>query len=535
MKVDVKSDCRGWQVEKVVDRIFKDRGIRDPDHFLHPQVGDMLPLEDLENIDQAAEIVNHAIENGCRFGLLADVDLDGITAATIIYRYLTKLGADITPFINHGKAHGLQKNDLEKYKEFNVLIIVDSLDATAFLYEDVQKNSNITDIIVLDHHAINPKVPYDKWVTLVSSQRNYGNTALSGAGVCMKFVLYMDDILGLDYADEYYDLAASGLCADMMNMTAPENRFIMNEGLKTINNPAIQKLAGGFGWDSKSIQFSLAPAVNASNRLDKNEDAMMAFISDDNKEVLSHVRVLKKCKEQQNSEIDKMMPDIKEQCEKQLDKKMIVVFIQTDLGIAGLLGNKLLSRYKRPIVVLKDEGEWLCGSMRAIGVEDFRKMINESNLGNSFGHELAASCNVKKENIQNFIDYMEEHLPDVGAFEESIEADVWADAKSIDRYYIDRIQELNKISGTGFKPIKVYIDGITDFEVTDMSQGKHLVIKLSDSELTLIQWNFDGDWDYYEDAAMMGDELECVCELQASFIGRNFMLQGICDWIGVKE
>ena len=105
MKVNVKSDCRGWGVERVVNQIFKDRNIKDPQHFLNPTIDDMLPLEDLENIDKAAEIVINAIENNCKIGLLADVDLDGITSGTIIYRYLNKLGGHITPFINHGKAN----------------------------------------------------------------------------------------------------------------------------------------------------------------------------------------------------------------------------------------------------------------------------------------------------------------------------------------------------------------------------------------------------------------------------------------------
>ncbi len=519
---------------ETVQQIFNDRGVKDGYRFLHPSVDDLLPLDDFTNIEEAADIVINAVQNGCKIGLLLDVDLDGITSGAIIYRYLKQLNADITPFINHGKAHGLQKNDIDKFKAFEVLIIVDSLDPTAYLYEDIQKNSNITDIVVLDHHAINSKIPYDKWITLVSSQRDYGNPGLSGAGVCWKFVKYLDSILNLDYADDLADLAAAGIIADMMDMSVLENRYIASKGLEAVRNPAINKIVGGFGWDSKAVSFSLAPVVNASNRLDKNEDAMMAFLVDDNAEVLKHVRVMKKCKDQQNEEIDAMMPDVETQCQKQLDKKMMVVFIESDYGIAGLLANKLMSKYKRPILVLKEEEKMFRGSMRAIGVQDFRKMLNDSGLARSFGHELAASCDVWKEDLDSLIKYMDRHLPDIDKYEEHLDADIWVNLSDINRDYINKIKELNRISGNGFKPIKVYIDGITDYEVTDMSKGKHLVIRPDDSDLTLIQWNFSGDWEYFKDAALMGDELECVCELQCGFIGRTFMLQGICDYVGVK-
>ena len=535
MKVNIKSDCRGWDVRDVVEQIFEDRGIDDPEHFLNPTEDDMLPLEDLKNIKEASDLVLLNVSFGRKIGLLSDVDLDGITSAAIIYRYLTELGADVEVFINQGKAHGLQAFDLEKYKKCQLFIIVDSLDSGIENYRDVLTDSEITDILVLDHHAIDPDIPYDDYITLVSSQRDYGNPQLSGAGVCMKFVLYLDKVQGTDYAENLWDLSASGIIGDMMDVTVPENRYICSRGLEGINNLAIKKIAGGFGWDSKAVAFSLAPVVNASNRLNKNEYALDAFLTDDNKSVLADIRVLKKCKEQQNVEVDSLMDDIEKQISTQLDKKMLVVFIDTEFGIGGLIGNKALERYKRPILILKRNENGICsGSMRA-GVDDFRQMIIDSGLAKASGHELASGVLIKEENIPLLVDYMQEHLPDIGTFEETIDADIWINAEDVDRYFIDEIQRLNRISGTGFSSIRAYIDGITDYHVTDMSNGKHLVIELGNSTLKLIQWNFKGDWEVFEDAEMLCDELECVVELQSGFLGKNFWLQGIVQWIGVKN
>lgn len=537
MKVNVKSDVRGWQVEDVVDRIFKDRGIDDPEHFLNPTEDDLLPLTDLKNIEKAGRLVLAHVQSGCGICILADTDSDGCTSGAIIYRYLRHLGADPVLFINHGKAHGLQPDDLDKYKVFNLVIIVDSLDATTNNYEEIQDktSSDVMDVIVLDHHIINPEVPYDKWVTLVSSQRDYGNPQLSGAGVCWKFCKYLDSILDDDFADTLVDLSCTGIISDMMDMSVPENRYIAYQGFNNLNNPVLKKLSGGFGFDAKCVAFSVAPVINACVRIDKNEYAMRAFIEDDNDKILSNLKVLKQCKEKQNDEINALMEDVVKQCESQLDKKMMVAFIKTELGVAGLIANKLLERYKRPIVILKEDGDRYKGSMRAIGVDDFQSMINESGLASSFGHSLAASCDIKKSNLQKFIDYMEYALPEVGSFEETIEADIWCDTKDVDREYIGYIQMLNKISGTGFPAVKVYLNGITDYEIDSMSQGKHLVIHIANSDLTLIQWNFNGDWEELEDASMFEYELECVCELQSGFIGRKFMLQGILNWLHIKE
>lgn len=534
MKINVKSDCRGMSVEDTIEQIFEDRGIEDSWHFMHPTEDDLLPLDALKNITRAAEILILHVEFGNKIGILFDTDCDGITSGSIMYRYLKHLGVEPVTFINHGKAHGLQSDDLEKYKDCRLLIIVDSLDSTIDNYVNVQKNSDITDVIVLDHHAINPDIPYDDWVTLVSSQRDYGNPQLSGAGVVWKFCKYLDSLRNDNFANSLVDLATAGIVADMMDMTSMENRYIASEGFKEVNNLALKKIGGGFEWNAKAVAFSVAPIVNASNRLDENQEAMQAFISDDNSDILSHIRVLKKCKENQNKEVDKLMPTIQSQIDKQLDRKSLWIQIKTPYGIGGLIANRLLEQYKRPIIIVQDCGDVYAGSMRGIGIDDFRQFINDSGLATSNGHELAAGISVPKENRKAFVDYLEKNLPDVGAYEESIDADIQVDVNDIDRNYIDELQKVNKISGTGFQPIKVYVDGITDFHVTDMSGGKHLVIELEDSNLKLIKWNFSDDWEKFQDAELFCDELEAVIQLQSGFIGRTFMLQGIIDYIGVK-
>ena len=535
MKINVKSDCRGMEVNEVVEKILEDRGIEDEYRFLNPSVDDMLPLTDLKNVDEAWDIICHAINDYRNIALSWDPDLDGLTSGTIMYKYLSNFGANVTNFINDGKDHGLNKNDLDKYKQYDLLIIVDSLDNTIDNYKKVQENSNIKNVIVLDHHAINPDIPYDDYVTLISSQRDYGNTELSGAGVVWKFCKYADSIERTNYADNLVDLAGAGLVGDMSSMIAPENRYIVNECLKEIKNPTIKKIVGGFGWDSKAIAFSIAPLVNASMRMNKNQIAMDAFMTNDNTTLLADLRVLKKCKEAQNQEVQDLMADIEEQIKPQLDKKMLVVMIDTEHNVSGLVGNILLDKYKRPILIVKDTGTHYVGSMRAVGVDDFMGMINESGLGKAMGHELAAGVDIPKDNLSALIEYMELVLPDVGAYEETIDADVWVNACDIDRYYIDEIQKLNKISGTGFPSIRVYLSGIQGYHVTDMSQGKHLVIELPDTALKLIQWNFKGSWDEFEEDELFDFPLEAVVQLQSGWLGKNFWLQGIIDYIGVED
>lgn len=527
----VLNDCRQMYEDEVFEVILKQRGIADPEHFFNPTEDDLFPLDNLYRIDEAFDRLDKAIKEDEKIAILFDTDLDGTASGAIITRYLRNFTNNIETYIDEGKQHGLIGQDIEKFFDIDLLIVVDSLDKNELQYKKLYENK--TDVIILDHHAIKESVPYDDYSILVSSQRKYSNPQLSGAGVTWKFCKYMDEQYLTGYADELVDLAACGLVGDMMDMTVMENRYIVSKGLSKINNPAIKKIVGGFEFNSTAISFSVAPIINASNRIGKNDIAMKAFIEDDNKTLLKYMRELKKCRVLQNEEVDRILPAAINSCEEQKDKKMIVVFIDTDYGISGLLGNKLLEIYQRPILILKDCGDTYKGSMRATGVDDFRKICNESGLAKADGHELASGIEIKKELLNEFTIYIEETLPELKD-DSTTNIDIQLDISDITRKMVDLIKRFDRISGTNFPSVKVYIDNIYDYEIGNMSDYKHLTIKPNDY-LLIIKWNYNGSFEEMEDHSLVNDELRVVGTIDSGFLGRKFVLKVICDEIEEVE
>lgn len=527
----VLNDCRQMYEDEVFEVILKQRGIADPEHFFNPTEDDLFPLDNLYRIDEAFDRLDKAIKEDEKIAILFDTDLDGTASGAIITRYLRNFTNNIETYIDEGKQHGLIGQDIEKFFDVDLLIVVDSLDKNEHQYKKLYENK--TDVIILDHHAIKESVQYDDYSILVSSQRKYNNPQLSGAGVTWKFCKYMDEQYLTDYADELADLAACGLVGDMMDMTVMENRYIVSKGLSKIYNPAIKKIVGGFEFNSTAISFSVAPIINASNRIGKNDIAMKAFIEDDNKTLLKYMRELKKCRELQNEEVDRILPEAIKSCEDQIDKKMIVIFIETDYGISGLLGNKLLEKYQRPILILKDCGDTYKGSMRATGVADFRKICNESGLAKADGHELASGVEIKKELLNEFTIYIEETLPELN--NDSItNVDIQLDISDVTRKMVDLIKRIDRISGTNFPSVKVYIDNIYDYEIGNMSDYKHLTIKPNDY-LLIIKWNYNGSFEEMEDHSLVNDELRVVGTIDSGFLGRKFVLKVVCDEIEEVE
>lgn len=527
-KYNILNDCRGLFEDEVFEIIMQERGIDDPEHFLNPTEDDLLPLDDLKNIDKAYRLLVDAVYKDKRIAVHFDTDTDGITSGAIMTRYLKNMTENpVDVYINRGKQHGLTNQDIAKFYGYDLLIVVDSLDKDETQYKDLKETG--VDVIVLDHHAIDPDVPYDNYCTLVSSQREYENPQLSGAGVVWKFCKYIDEQNGTDYADDLVDLAGVGLIADMMNMRVMENRYIVSEALKEIRNPAIKKIIGGFEFNSTAVAFSIAPLVNAANRMDQNEIALNAFLEDDNKKLRGYIKQLKQCKEDQNEEVAQLMPMIAEQCEAQSDKKMITTFIDTDYGISGLIGNKLLEKYQKPILVLKKNEDTYAGSMRAVGVKDFRQMCNNSQLAEANGHELASGIEIPRKNFAEFTSYIEETLPDKPE-DTTIDVDIMLDISDITRKMVDMIKKIDRISGQGFKPVRVYIEEIDDYDIGQMSNYKHLVLKpCNNDKLWIIKWNYDGSFEDMEDHSMMNDEFCAVTTLDCGFFGRKFVLKAVCD------
>ena len=530
-----KIDGRGRFVQDIVNDIFEDRGIDDQEHFLNPTEADLLPLDALPNIERAYEKVMYAVVNGYKICVMADVDTDGICSGAIMYRYLMDLGADVYVVINDGKRHGLIDTDLSRFDEADFIIIVDSLDEDTSQYERL--NAKGKNVIILDHHTVNPNIPYEKYATLVTSQTGYPNEFLSGAGVTWKFCKYIDDQNGLDFADQYVDLAGIGIVADMMDMREMENRYIVSQALKHLHNPACKKIIGSFEFNSRGIGFSIAPLINAANRMNKNDDALYAFITDENKEILEHIRVLRWCKEEQNKKVEEIMKQIQPQIDAQIEDKFFAVFTQSGASLSGLIATAISAKYQKPTIVLRkqedEEGDmYYKGSIRASDI-DFAGIINDTGLALAIGHPQSAGITIYSGDYDSFIDKLISSLDKTEVVRYK-EADVEITIDQLSSDFIDKIHALDLISGKGFPAVTFLVQDIDTYEVGQMSNFKHLDLDLGDG-VEVIEWNTKADFEELSDKAIMNEPLSVIGTLEAGFLRRKFVKKIIAEEIAYAE
>lgn len=517
----IQADGRNLDNSEIISAIFNNRGIDDIGSFLRPNENDLIPFEELQNINKAFDVVSKGINHNDRFLIFADVDVDGCTSGAIMYRYLYNFTNNIDITINQGKEHGVKGYDIKNCNA-DIIIIADSINENECYQKFINAGKKV---VVLDHHIIPDNFRTD--VILVSSANNYKNPELSGAGVVWKFCKYFDYMTLNDYADNLTDLATCGLIADMVDITTPENRYICSEGFKKIHNKGIQKINGSYKFDSQSVSFGIAPLINAAQRMNLNETALNLFLTDDESEIKTAIKTLKNAKEEQNEIVFSLMGNITEQAESQIDNKVMFFIIDTDASISGLIGNKLISIYQRPIIVLKETEEGYAGSARGFGVDDFKFVVDSTELAWTGGHENAFGISIDRSNFRPFKTEINEILADF-EFEVKQEADIQLDLIQITTELIDSFKTINLISGTGFKPLTVMVSDITNYRVGNMSGGKHL--KIVTDDITLIKWNFNGDWDEFD-----GRPISVIGGLNSSFFGRTFTKQIIMDDYIVKD
>lgn len=426
--------------------ILKHRGITDINKFLYPAADCLQDWHDLDNIDQALDMVLWNRDK--KIGIIVDCDVDGYTSAAILTQYLRKNlhCGDIKFYMHEGKQHGLE----DKYQEIidgekiNLLIIPDA-GTNDYEYVEKLKEYEIP-VVILDHHLLEGEISDNCVVVNNQISPNYHNKDLSGAGVVYQFIRGLDFRLGLSDAPNYIDLAALGVCADMMSALSIENQYLWREGFSHINNYFFQVLCEKQSYSMKNrvnpttVAFYIVPMINAMIRVGTREEKERLFLAftDGHYQVPSQKRgakgtmeevAVESCRECVNakSHQDKKKKEVAEALEIKIHKNGLldnkVLFIRLDddddfpAVLNGLVCMQLVAKYKRPTIVarLNDEG-YIRGSARGLNqseLSSFKNFLNDSGLFEyTIGHDQAFGISIPNDKLQLFHEYANDALKD---------------------------------------------------------------------------------------------------------------------------
>ena len=129
---------------------------------------------------------------------------------------------------------------------------------------------------------------------------------------------------------------------------------------------------------------------------------------------------------------------------------------------------------------------------------------------------------MEKEVLDDFRNALEDALKDVEFVQETT-VDIQIDTSQLTDDLIKKIKMLDRISGQGWPKITVMVSDVENYNVSSMSNGKHLKLIIDDSNLLFIKWNFNDDWDQFN------GQISVIGTLDSGFFGRTYYRQFIMN------
>ena len=516
-----------------VEQVLANRGIapENVEHYLNTTDEDILSPMLIMNIEEGVKVLIKHIAQGDKVLVQIDSDCDGYTSAAALINYLNRLfpgfvQTNVYYRIHTGKQHGIL---LETIPEDVKLVIAPDSSSNDYEVHKELKSRGV-DVLVIDHHEAD-KISEN--ACIINNQLcDYPTKSLSGVGMVYKFCSYMDELLNVDYANDYLDLVALGMVADMMDLRDFETRHLITRGLENIRNPYLKGMIDKQAYSLKDgitpvgIAFYIAPQVNATIRMGTQEEKLMLFES-----MLDHrgyelipstkrgckgqqeTRVEQACrnctniKNRQTKARDAALENIERIIEEKnlLDNKILAIKLDTfeaDKNLTGLIANQLMAKYQRPVLLLNkvvtpepvyDETGTLIKVIENVSWEgsgrgydkskfdNFREFLKKSGLVMyAEGHASAFGAGIPDALFTTFINYSNQELADFD-FTPCYKVDFIFYGDDFKGNDIVEIAELKSLWGQGVEEPLVAIEHINihNGNVVLMSPDKSPTLKIT--------------------------------------------------------
>lgn len=479
-------------------RAFLDSGADFHDPFLLP------------DMDRAVARINTALERGERVCVYGDYDVDGVTATTLLYRYLSDRGLKCSYFIPERmtEGYGLNIGAIENIaKESDLLITVDT--GITAVHEVAYARSLGLSVIVTDHHSCRPDLPEAEAV--IDPHRPdscYPFRNLAGVGVVFKLVCALE---GDDEAvcNQYGELVALGTVADVMPVI-DENRRIISDGIAAIagtHNVGLRALMECAGLiknsqpvrklNSTSVGFVIAPRINAAGRLGSAASAVELLLETDERRarlIASELCEANRLRQRTESEIFAQAVKMIDDMGVQNDDVIILGSEGWHQGVIGIVASRLSERYHSPAILISFDGEKGKGSGRSIkGFNLVEALAHCADVLEEYGgHELAAGLGIEREKLDRFRTAINEYVR--GRLDRSQAMVIEADAEAtLDEVTLKQVRELERLEPFGQQnpaPMLIVRDVCID-SVVPVSGGKHtkLIFKAPQGPVTAMCFN----------------------------------------------
>lgn len=442
--------------------------------FAEPRLEDLSDPFLLKGMAEAIQRITDALRENEKILIYGDYDVDGITATSLLFLVLNRLGAQVDFYLPNRltEGYGLTREGILEAEQRGINLII-TVDTGITAVEEVDfASSHGIDCIITDHHETGDQVP--EACAIVNPKQDgclYDKAELSGVGVAFKLAQALYIRLGQDVSEleEHLDLVALGTSADIVPLLG-ENRIFTRFGFRQIartTKPGLKSLAFVSGLMGKEIGtgqvvFVLAPRINAIGRLGDAEQAIKLLTTRDEQLAAKIARKLDS-ENRRRKTIDEVtlkdaIAQIDKVCDLENDKAIVLSSEGWHLGVIGIVASRIVERYHLPtILIAVDNGEGK-GSARSIPGFHLCEALKEceNTLIRYGGHKYAAGLTIKPENIEEFRKRMIEVSGRILSAEDLISKlfiDAEIELDQIDNGFLDKLEMFSPFGPMNMRPV----------------------------------------------------------------------------------
>ena len=421
-KEEIKALAAKLEISPVTAGILWNRGLREENRIRDFLFGKKDTYYDpflMKDMRLAAERILQAVEGREKIAVYGDYDVDGITASSLLYLYLTGLQANVSTYIpkREGEGYGLNNEALQYLYEEGITLVI-TVDCGISGVKEVAEAPRGMDIIITDHHRP-PEL----------ADCMYPFKGLSGVGVAFKVCQALEKLRNpaAPFWEQYTELVALGTVADIVPLQ-DENRALVKRGMKAMETTSLTGLRKLLEVcrcyretiTTEKIGFILAPRLNAVGRLEHAQLAVELLTTKDEEAAERMANNLN----DENAVRQEISRQIFTEAEALLAKQdsigpAIVLAGQWDSeaqkgwhpGVIGIVASRLVDKYYRPVILISISGEIAKGSCRSIPPLDLYDAIDacSADLVQFGGHSQAAGLTLESSKIEDF----RKHFTDV--------------------------------------------------------------------------------------------------------------------------
>lgn len=469
--------------------------------FFNPSLKDLHNPFEMKDMDKAVQRILQAIENQENILIYGDYDVDGTTAVSLFYLFLSDLYNNVTYYLpdRYKEGYGVSFQGINYASDNNISLII-TLDCgiKAIDKVDYAKEKGI-DVIVCDHHTPSSELP--KAVAILNPKQkecSYPYDELCGCGIAFKLAQAINIVLERpeSFVFKYLDLVAIAIAADIVPVTG-ENRILLAQGLSLINEkPSIpvRKLLqiAKQPYTTTDLVFVVAPRINAAGRIAHANLVIELLTQKQEKEIISkayEIEYLNDKRKRLDEEItqEALVQIIENQEE---NKKTTVVFQPFwHKGVIGIVASRLIENYYRPTLVFTKNEDKLVASARSVSGFNIYNALEacQEYLEQFGGHKYAAGLTIKEENYNKFKEAFERIVSqtiDKELLEQRINIDLEIKLEDVSSIFFETLKRFAPFGPENMTPVFLS-KGVKAKEFRAVGDGSHLRIVLTNIEETV--------------------------------------------------